>query len=107
VTIHVVDHHEGEILVAGPMSIRILEDGNRTGGRLGLVEVTLPPHASGPLQHLHREHDETFFVLSGQPTFTSGTEEITLGAGALLTAPIGTPHTFANPGPERQSCCAR
>jgi len=82
------------------MSIRVLEDGGRTAGRLGLIEVTLPPHGAGPPQHLHREHDETFYVLSGNPTFVSGRQELRAGPGTLVTASTGTPHTFANPGPE-------
>ena len=47
---------------------------------------------------MHRQHDEAFYVLAGTPAFTSGTESIEARPGTLLTAPPGTPHTFANPG---------
>jgi len=33
--------------------------------------------------------------------FISGTEQVDLPAGNLLTAPIGTPHTFSNPDPSQ------
>lgn len=89
---------EGEIVSIGPMRIRILEDGGHTQHRLGVVELTIPPHVDGPPQHLHHNHEETFYVVSGTPTFTSGTDTITAELGTLVTAPIGTPHTFANPG---------
>lgn len=96
-SIEIVDRHEGEVIQAGPMTMRILEDGSHTDHRLGLVEVTIPPGIDGPPQHIHRQHDETFFVISGTPTFTCGTATITAQPGMLVTAPPGTPHTFANP----------
>jgi mannose-6-phosphate isomerase-like protein (cupin superfamily) len=48
--------------------------------------------------HIHHEHEETFYVVSGTPMFTCGTDTITAELGTLVTAPIGTPHTFTNPG---------
>jgi mannose-6-phosphate isomerase-like protein (cupin superfamily) len=98
VSIEVVDANAGQTISAGPMTLRILEDGSHTAHRLGVVEVKIPPHIGGPPQHVHRNHDETFFVVSGSPTFTCGSETITVQPGTLVTAPPGTPHTFANPG---------
>ncbi|WP_156994077.1 cupin domain-containing protein [Pseudonocardia acaciae] len=60
----------------------------------------MPPGIPGPPQHVHREHDETFYVLSGTPTFTRGADVIVAEPGTLVTAPPGAPHTFANPGEE-------
>ena len=97
-TIAIVDLTEGETIRVGPLRIRILEDGSHTNHRLGLVEVTIPPKVDGPPQHIHREHDETFFVVSGVATFTSGDEQVEIRPGMLITAPPGTPHTFANHG---------
>src|SRR4051794_18665325 len=51
---------------------------------------------AGPPQHVHREHDETFFVLTGAVRFTSGTDSLIASSGQLVTAPIGDPHSFAN-----------
>ena len=39
---------EGELIVNGPTSVRILEDGSSTGHRLGMGEITIPPHTPGP-----------------------------------------------------------
>lgn len=89
---------EGEIVSAGLMRIRILEDGGHTQHRLGMVEVTVPPHVDGPPLHIHHEHEETFYVISGFPTFTCGTDTITAELGTLVIAPVGVPHTFANLG---------
>ncbi len=99
-SIAVVRLAEGDLLSAGPIRLRILEAGELTSHRLGIVEVTLAPHTPGPPQHIHREHDETFYVVSGRPSFTSGNDEFTASVGELIIAGIGTPHTFANPGDE-------
>jgi quercetin dioxygenase-like cupin family protein len=95
-TINVVPPATGETISSGASTIRILESGDNTDHRLGLVEVTLEPGFTGPPQHIHREHDETFFILSGTPTFTSGTDVVVAQPGVLVTAPVDTPHTFAN-----------
>lgn len=97
-SIAIIRAGEGESVSAGRMRIRILEDGGHTQHRLGVVEVTIPPHTGGPPQHIHHEHEETFYVVSGTPTFTCGTDTITAEVGTLAVAPIGVPHTFANPG---------
>jgi quercetin dioxygenase-like cupin family protein len=99
-SIAVVHPGEGDLLSAGPIRLRILEAGDRTWHRLGIVEVTLAPHTPGPPEHVHREHDETFYVISGRPSFTSGKDAFTARAGELIVAGAGTPHTFANPGDE-------
>ncbi|MDQ6784857.1 MAG: cupin domain-containing protein [Actinomycetota bacterium] len=95
-TIKIVKPEDGEVINLGAIRTRILEDGTATGKRLGLVEITLKPGGLGPPQHIHRQHDETFFVLSGTVRFTSGEDHVDLSAGSLLTTPIGVPHTFAN-----------
>ena len=86
----------GETWTAGGADFRVLADGSAVDGRWGLVQCTLAPGWSGPPQHLHREHDESFFILAGTVKFTSGFDELLATPGALVTAPIGAPHTFAN-----------
>jgi mannose-6-phosphate isomerase-like protein (cupin superfamily) len=87
---------QGETFASGPVRFRILEDGTGVDGRCGVAECLLAPGWPGPPQHIHREHDETFFVVSGSVRFTSGSDELLAEAGALVTAPIGDPHTFGN-----------
>jgi quercetin dioxygenase-like cupin family protein len=90
----------GETFRAGPVTFRVLEDGAAIGQRMGIVECSLAPGWAGPPQHIHRQHDESFFVLSGNVRFTSGTKVVEASAGGLVTAPIGDPHTFANADPD-------
>jgi mannose-6-phosphate isomerase-like protein (cupin superfamily) len=94
--VNVVPAHGGELLVAGPVVHRVLEDGSSTSGRLGLIEGRYPAGWTGPPPHVHREHEETFYVLSGAVRFAAGTEEHVLTSGGLFTAPIGVPHGFGN-----------
>ena len=86
----------GESWTAGGAGFRILHDGQAVDGRWGMVECTLPPGWGGPPQHIHRAHDEAFFILTGTVKFTSGREDLIATPGSLVTAPIGDPHTFAN-----------
>lgn len=79
------------------MTFRVLEDGQGVDGRIGVIECLMPPAWSGPPQHIHRQHDETFYVLTGTVRFTTGTESMDALAGSLVTAPMGDAHTFANP----------
>ncbi len=87
---------DGELIVNGPTSVRILEDGSSTGHRLGLAEIKIPPHTPGPPQHRHGQHDEGFYVLSGSVRFTVGQDDYDAGAGTWVMVPPGAPHTFAN-----------
>jgi mannose-6-phosphate isomerase-like protein (cupin superfamily) len=88
---------DGEVLLTGPIRMRILEDGGTTGHRLGIGEITLAAHAAGPQQHRHAQHDEGFYVVSGTARFTVGADSYDAGPGTLVMVPPGAPHTFANP----------
>jgi mannose-6-phosphate isomerase-like protein (cupin superfamily) len=98
--VSVVAPDGGEALQLGPIQIRILEDGNTTGHRLGVGEITIPPGTAGPPQHRHAQHDEGFYVVSGTARFTVGDTSYDAAPGTLVMVPPGAPHTFANPGEE-------
>jgi mannose-6-phosphate isomerase-like protein (cupin superfamily) len=96
-SIQVVGPNDGEQSGGGAIKVRIIEDGSHTGHRLGLIEVIVPPGPAMPPQHVHREHDEVFIVTQGKLQFTSGAESFDVEAGACVTVPPDTPHTFSNP----------
>ena len=96
-SIHIVGPNDGEQSGGGPIKVRIIEDGSHTEHRLGLIEVTVPPGPAAPPQHVHREHDEVFIVTQGKMRFTSESDSVDVEAGACVTVPPGTPHTFSNP----------
>jgi mannose-6-phosphate isomerase-like protein (cupin superfamily) len=95
--ISVIPPDGGEVIELGPVRMRILEDGRTTGHRLGIGEITVGPHAAGPPQHRHSQHDEGFYVVSGTARFTVGETTYDAAAGTLVMIPPGAPHTFANP----------
>jgi mannose-6-phosphate isomerase-like protein (cupin superfamily) len=70
-TVTMTQPGEAEAFRAGPVTFRVLQDGGAVGGRSGVVECLLPAGWGGPPQHIHREHDETFYVLTGTVTFCS------------------------------------
>src|SRR6201994_2481390 len=89
--------NDGDPIQLGPIRMRILEDSTTTNHRLGMGEITLPPHVVGPPQHRHARHDEGFYVVSGTARFTVGEKSYDAPAGTLVMVPPGAPHTFANP----------
>jgi mannose-6-phosphate isomerase-like protein (cupin superfamily) len=100
-TVSVVDPEAGEIVLTGPMRLRILEDGSTTSHRLGIAEITIAPHTAGPPQHRHARHDEGFYVVAGTAQFTVGDQTYVAGQGTLVMVPPGAPHTFANAGDQQ------
>jgi mannose-6-phosphate isomerase-like protein (cupin superfamily) len=98
--VSVVAPDGGEAIQLGPIQIRILEDGQTTGHRLGVGEITIPPGTQGPPQHRHAQHDEGFYVVSGTARFTVADTTYDAPPGTMVMVPPGAPHTFANPGEE-------
>jgi mannose-6-phosphate isomerase-like protein (cupin superfamily) len=94
--ISIVGPGGGELALTGPTRLRILEDGSTTSHRLGIAEITIAPHTSGPLQHRHAQHDEGFYIASGTAQFTVGEQIYEAPQGTLVMIPPGAPHTFAN-----------
>lgn len=56
---------DAEVLMLGPITCYVFEDGSHTDNRVGAVLLMIPPGTSGPPMHWHRFHDELFFVTKG------------------------------------------
>lgn len=82
----------------GDSHMRLKVDGADTNDALSFYEYVSQPGVVGPPQHIHRGHDETFYIVDGTYEFTFGTEQVTAEAGAFLYVPRGRPHTFRNAG---------
>jgi mannose-6-phosphate isomerase-like protein (cupin superfamily) len=94
--VSIVTPDQGEVALKGPTRMRIVEDGSHTEHRLGVGEITIAPHTEGPQQHRHAQHDEGFYVVSGNARFTVGTTTYDAGPRTWVLIPPGAPHTFAN-----------
>ena len=86
----------GELLEVGSTQIRILEDGSRTDNRISSIASMMPAGVSGPPQHRHLMHDETFLITSGTLRFTLGDTYRDANVGDYVVVPVGAAHTFAN-----------
>jgi quercetin dioxygenase-like cupin family protein len=71
------------------------KEGSLTGGRYDFMvgDVT---YLSGPPLHVHKDQDDTFFVLDGVLTVQVGDDVFELRPGDFATVPPGIPHTFDN-----------
>ena len=69
--------------------------GSLTGGRFDFM-VGNVGYLAGPPLHVHREQDDTLYVLEGVLTVQVGEELYELGPGDFATVPPGVPHTFDN-----------
>ncbi len=52
------------------------------------------PYGDSPPLHDHHTEDEIFHVLEGELRCVLGGDEVRLGAGDMLLAPKGIPHTY-------------
>jgi mannose-6-phosphate isomerase-like protein (cupin superfamily) len=78
---------------------RVLTSAEDGTGSIGFIDGQVPVGA-GPLPHLHKHSDESFFVLSGTIAFLGGEKTVTAEAGGFVHVPRGTLHRFMNVGDE-------
>ena len=72
-----------------------LVTGEQSGGAYFAMEALVPP-GGGPPPHIHRNEDETFYVLNGRVTFRLGDETILAGPGDFVHVPRGNVHCVHN-----------
>jgi quercetin dioxygenase-like cupin family protein len=73
------------------VTVRVSTSDGQDG--LSILEHLVPFGFSPPL-HIHRTEDEVFHVLEGQFRVRVQDQEHRLGAGDVLLAPKGVPHTY-------------
>ena len=72
--------------------------GDEADGAVAFYEYIAAPSAQGSPQHVHRGHDETFYVVEGNLEFTLGAATVAADPGSFLLVPRGQPHGFRNAG---------
>jgi quercetin dioxygenase-like cupin family protein len=84
--------------LGGRMVVKVRDE--ETGGAYSVHDNVIPAGTPGPRPHLHRDHDETFYVLEGTLTVRIGPRTVTAPAGSFVLIPRGIVHQPSNPGPE-------
>ena len=90
---------EGETVTDRPeRTIRILTD----LPELCMTWTRYVAGEEGPGPHIHKEHVDAFFVLTGELNFGVGpeVERVKAGPGTFVLAPPEVVHTFRNDGPD-------
>jgi quercetin dioxygenase-like cupin family protein len=90
----VVEPGEGEVVP--PFGPVIKAPSELSGGAFTVIESLLMPGESGPPMHLHRSHDESFYVLEGTATLLTPEGEHDVDPGGYVFVPRGTAHTITN-----------
>ena len=89
----------GETFLGPGDLYRFLVTGAESGGAYFAMEAIVPP-GGGPPPHIHRNEDETFYVVEGRVEFLLGEKTVTGGVGDFVSVPRGTVHRFHNAGTE-------
>jgi quercetin dioxygenase-like cupin family protein len=93
-TPYALGSEEGETFWGFGSLITIRASAEQTGGRFSLVELLTPGGIATPL-HIHREDDETFYVIEGELSFYLEEDgPIPASAGSLVHVPGGAVHAY-------------
>jgi quercetin dioxygenase-like cupin family protein len=82
--------------IGGGMVVKLRDED--TAGAYSVYDNTIPPGSPGPRPHIHRQHEETFYVLEGELTVRVGSRKIVAPAGSFVVVPRGVVHQPSNPG---------
>jgi quercetin dioxygenase-like cupin family protein len=93
----IVRQNDARVLRAFGLELRILLDGERTGGALAMWTEITPP-GGGPPPHYHLNEDEILHVIEGRVAFFLNGEWNEAGPGGTAFLPRGIVHTFKNVG---------
>jgi quercetin dioxygenase-like cupin family protein len=85
---------DGETFWGFGSLITVKAPAEQTGGRFSLIEMLTPGEVATPL-HVHREDDETFYVIEGELSFyLEDSQPIPATAGSLVHVPGGAVHAY-------------
>jgi quercetin dioxygenase-like cupin family protein len=90
---HVVTTGQGRTVDLGVARMRLLAGADSTDA-FALTEFWGTSEGAWTVPHVHREFEESFFVLDGRFTFTVGEEAIVAEPGTYVLVSRGTAHTI-------------
>jgi len=83
---------EVRTLAGKPMRFLVTGEDTR---HTSMFDCTLPPRSSTGL-HVHRVHEEAFYVLEGECEWQVGSQLVRARPGTFVFVPPGVPHSIAN-----------
>jgi mannose-6-phosphate isomerase-like protein (cupin superfamily) len=89
---------DGKIItnpIGGRMIVK-LRDAD-SGGAYSVHDNVIPAGSQGPRPHIHRHHDEVFYVLEGEISVQIGSRQVSAPAGSFVIVPRGEAHRPSNP----------
>jgi len=86
-----------KLIFPGAIELEIIVPGASTNGTLAVFEDIVEP-GIGPGRHIHKEQDETFFIMEGQFDIEIGGTLHHVKPGDVAFVPRGTIHAFKNVG---------
>jgi len=93
----VMDRSDGRRIHVLGNDVTIKISSRDTGGAFAVFEGVMEP-LEGPPLHLHRDQDESWYIVNGEFRFEVDGQEIYASGGATVFAPKGSRHTFQNVG---------
>src|ERR1044072_3789594 len=93
----------GTTLSLGNAQMVFRVTGEDTGGSYAVLEYTGEPGA-GSTRHLHRNEDESFYILQGAMTFQLDDHTVRATSGEFVNIPRELPHSFSNAEQEPVRC---
>jgi quercetin dioxygenase-like cupin family protein len=90
-TAQIIEGSAGAMYELGIVTLRLLASAETTNGTFAFGEFS---GTEGPwtVPHVHRNGEESFYVLDGRFTFTLGDEDVEAGVGSFIIVPRGTRH---------------
>jgi len=89
---------DGKAGFLGSIGVRLMLDGEPSGGGFSLVEHPMSAHALAAPLHRHMREDEYSYVLEGSMGALLGEQVLEANPGDLVFKPRGEWHTFWNAG---------
>lgn len=86
---------QGTTVVTTGDIYRFLATGADTNQRYAMWEAIVPP-GGGPPPHIHRNEEESFYILEGEITFQIGDRTLVATSGMFANMPVGLAHSFRN-----------
>lgn len=89
---------QGHVMSVADATLTIKSGDDGTGGTTSLLEGVFQPGGFAPLPHIHREAEESFYVLEGRFAFRIDDRRFDRDAGSFIHVPAGRVHGFAAAG---------